>query len=359
VGARTYFGPNDSWRLQAYTAYGTKDQKFKYGISGKWMFDKANRFIISAGNRKDIEQIGASLTTSNDVLSRGFGSSGLLTLGSNGKLTKVNLTNLEFEIEPVKNLTFRTGFTYKTLESASTVFSLDYYTDLSQTTIKSKVNQSEINAQVDFTPNRKPIGFAVERYNADSPYSRVFINYSLGIKGMLKSDFDYKKIQLYYKQPFIIGPLGRSNVIVEVGKIYGTIPLGLMGIIPGNQSVFNMENAFSNLKYYEFVADQYVSIKWDHNFQGRFFSRIPIMRKLNWREIIGIKGVYGTVSEANRTINASGLIYIAPEDPYWEYSVGIGNIFKFIRIDCSWRGNYRNVSGSNNFAVNASLGFYF
>ncbi len=359
LGVRTYFGDNDLWRLQGYTAYGLKDNKFKYGISGKWMIDKANRFIISAGYRNDIEQIGASLTTSNDVLSSGFVSSGLLTFGNNGKLTKVNLTNFEFELEPVKNLTFRAGFSYRTLESASPTFSLDYYTDLSQSTIKSKVNQSEINAQIDFTPNRKPIGFAIERYNADSPFSRVFLNYSQGFKGLLKSDFDYKKIQLYYKQPLIIGPLGRSNLIVEVGKIYGAIPLGLMGIIPGNQSFSNIQNAFSNLNYYDFVADQYVSVKWDHNFQGRLFSRIPIIRKLNWREIIGVKGVYGTVSEANRTINASGLIYKAPETPYWEYSAGIGNIFKFIRIDCSWRGNYRNLPGSNNFAVKASLGFYF
>ena len=359
LGARTYFGPNDAWRLQGYTAYGLKDEKFKYGFSGKWMIDKRNRFIISGGNRKDVEQAGASLTTSNDVLNRGFGASGLLTVGSNGKLTNVNLTNIELEMEPVKNLTFRTGFTYRTLESASPVFSLDYYTDLSQTTIKSKVHQSEINAQVEFTPNRKPIGYSVERYNADSPFSRIFVGYSQGFKGIMNSDFDYKKIQLYYKQPLIIGPLGRSNLILEVGKTYGNIPLGLMSIIPGNQSVFMLENSFSNLKYYEFVADQYAMLQWEHNFQGRLFSRIPFMRKLNWREIIGVKTVYGTVSDNNKAINASGLVYKAPQTPYWEYSAGIGNIFKFFRVDCSWKGNYRDLPGSNNFAVKGSFGFYF
>jgi hypothetical protein len=38
--------------------------------------------------------------------------------------------------------------------------------------------------------------------------------------------------QLYYKQPIIIGPLGRTNVTVEMGKP-GTIPLGLLSVIPG------------------------------------------------------------------------------------------------------------------------------
>jgi hypothetical protein len=40
VGGRTYFGPNDLWRIQGYTAYGFEDNKFKYGVSGKWMIDK-------------------------------------------------------------------------------------------------------------------------------------------------------------------------------------------------------------------------------------------------------------------------------------------------------------------------------
>jgi hypothetical protein len=43
VGGRTYFGPNDPWRIQAFTAYGSDDNKFKYGLSGKWMLDKKNR----------------------------------------------------------------------------------------------------------------------------------------------------------------------------------------------------------------------------------------------------------------------------------------------------------------------------
>jgi hypothetical protein len=59
-----------------------------------------------------------------------------------------------------------------------------------------------------------------------------FVNYSHGFKGLLNSDFKYEKIQLYYKQPIIIGPLGRTNVTVEMGN-FGTIPLGLLSVIPG------------------------------------------------------------------------------------------------------------------------------
>jgi len=359
AGGRTYFGPNDLWRIQAYTAYGFDDNKFKYGVSGKWMVDKKNRVIISGGNRRDVEQIGASLTTTNDVLGRSYASSGLFTTAANGKLTNINLSTLAVEMEPVKNLTFQLGFSYRTLESASETFSLNYFTDNTFTTTASEVKQSELNLQVEYTPKRKTIGYGVERREVDSPYSRFFINYSQGFKGLIDSDFDYQKIQLYYKQPVVIGALGRSNFTMELGKTFGQVPLGLMSVVPGNQTYFIIQNTFSNLNFYEFVADEYATFQWEHNFNGKIFARIPGIRKLNLREIIGVRGVYGTVSDDNRAINASGLVYQAPEKPYWEYSAGIGNIFKVFRLDFAWRANYRDIPDTNNFTIKGSFGFYF
>jgi hypothetical protein len=364
LGGRTYFGPNDPWRVQAFTAYGFQDKKFKYGFAGKWMIEKKNRIIISGGNRRDIEQLGASLTTTNDILARNFGSSAFFTTGSNGKLTNIGLTNAYIAMEPIKNLTFQTGLSYKTLETASPVFSLDYYTTLPTTAnpagvVKSTTTQSEFNIQAEYTPNRRTIAYGVERSIASSPYTTLFVNYSQGYKGIVNSDFNYKKLEIYYKQPIIIGPLGRTNLILELGKTFGTVPLGLLSIVPGNQTFFTIENTFSNLNYYEFITDKYATFQWNHDFNGRLFARVPFMRKLNWREFVGVKAVYGTVSDANRAINASGLEYVAPENVYWEYNAGIGNIFKVFRLDFSWRGSYLDTPNTNRFTIKGSFGFYF
>ena len=358
-GGRTYFGPNDLWRIQGYTAYGFKDNKFKYGISGKWMVEKKNRIILSAGNRRDVEQIGVSLTSSNDVLGRSFASSSFFSSGKNNKLTAVNFSTLGFEIEPVKNLTFQTNLSYRTLKSASSEFSLDYFTDNSYTTTNSQIKQSEINLVAEFTPKRRTIGYGVERTEVDNNYARLFLSYSQGLKGVLDSDFDYQKLQFYYRQPVLIGGFGRLFTTVELGKTFGQVPLGLMGVIPGNQSYFIIDNTYNLLDYYDFVSDEYASLHFEHHFNGRLFSRIPLLRKLNWREIVGVKGVYGTVSDQNRLINASGLVYRAPEDVYWEYHAGIGNIFKVLRIDFAWRGSYLDIPDANKFTVKASFGFYF
>ena len=359
AGGRTYFGSNDKWRIQGYTAYGFRDNQFKYGISGRWMVNPNKRLILSVGNRRDVEQMGVSLTTSNDVLGRSFASSALFASGVNNQLTSVNLTTLGFEIEPAKNFTFQTNLTYRTLKSASSEFSLDYYTDLTQTEIKSEVKQSEINFVAEYTPKRKTVGYGVDRMDVDFNYARFFVSYSNGLKGVLNSDFNYQKLQLYYRQPALIGGFGRLFTTFETGKIFGEVPLGLMGVIPGNQSWFVIENTYNLLDYYDFVADEYASLHFEHHFNGRLFSRVPLLRKLNLREIIGIKGVYGRVSDENVMLNASGLTYIAPEDIYWEYHAGVGNIFKVLRVDFAWRGSYLEMPDARKFAVRASFGFYF
>ena len=359
LGGRTYFGPNDPWRIQGYTAYGFKDDKIKYGINARVMLNKKNRFIVSLGNRRDVEQIGVSLTTSNDVLGRSFASSSFFSSGTNNKLTNVNLTNLGFEIEPVKNLVFESSFSYRTLSSASPEFKLDYFTDNSYTSTSNKITQSEVNFLVNYTPKRKMVGYGVDRIDVDLNYPRIFVSYSQGLKGVFDSDFNYSKLQLYYRQPLLIGGFGRLFSTLEIGKTFGAVPLSLMGIIPGNQSYFIIDNTYNLLNYYDFVADQYTSLHLEHNFNGKLFARVPLLRKLNWREIIGVKAVYGSVSDENIALNASGQSYQAPVNGYYEYSAGIGNIFKVMRIDGAWRGSYFNVPDARKFTIRVGFGFYF
>lgn len=360
AGGRTFLGGNEPWRLQGYTAYGFKDDKFKYGFSGKWMLNPKSRFTVGLGNRRDVEQIGVSLTTTNDVMGRSFASSSLFSSGDNSKLTSINLSNFFMSIEPRNNLEFRVGASYRTLESASPeTFNLDYWVDKENNIKKAELAQSEIDFSVRYTPNRKTIGYGVERNEVTDTYSTLFINYSKGIKGLFNSDFDYQKVQFYYRQPILIGGFGRMFTTFEVGKTFGEVPLGLLNVVPGNQSYFTIENTYSLLNYYEFVTDTYASLHVEHNFNGKFLSRIPLLKKLNLREIIGVKGVWGEISDKNIALSASNINYVAPTKGYYEYSVGIGNIFKVFRIDFSWRGNYRDVPNANNFAIKGAFGFHF
>ncbi len=359
-GGRTYFGQNDIWRLEGYLAYGFKDDKFKYGISGKWLVDKKSRFIISGGNRRDVEQIGASLTTSTDVLGRSLASSAIVGTGTNDKLTNVNITTLAIEAEPLRNVITRLGGAYRTLESASPTFSLDYYTDNARTTTKSDVKQFESSFSLSYFPKREMTGYGVERRTKNDDFARLFAQVTGGDKNIFNGDFNYTKLQFSYLQPWSIGGFGRLYSTIEVGKTYGQVPLGLLSVVPGNQSYFTIYNSFSQLDFYEFVTDEYATLHLQHNFNGRIFSRIPVIKKYNLRAIIALRGVVGNISQENVDLNASGLVYNVPnKEAYYEYSFGIGNIFKVLRIDFNFRGNYLDNPEARKFGVTGAFGFSF
>jgi hypothetical protein len=363
TGLRTYFGKNDLWRLEGFLAYGLKDDKFKYGVSGKWLLDKKSRLIISGGNRRDVEQIGASLTTSTDVLGRSLASSSIVGTGSNDKLTSINLTSFAIEAEPWRNVVIKLGGNYRTLESASPTFSLDYNTETGE---ESAINQYESTLSLSFFPKRKLSGFGVERLETNTDYASLFAQMSRGDKTLFNSDFDYTKLQFSYRQPWQIGGFGRTYTTIEAGKTFGEVPLGLLSVIPGNQSYFSIYNTFSQLDYYEFVSDTYASFHIEHNFNGRLFSRIPFLRKFNLREIVGFRGVVGEISNENvalsTTSNLNTIPLKAPTKPYFEYGFGVGNIFKVFRIDFNFRGNYLNkfeYPDARKFGVTGTFGFYF
>lgn len=364
LGARTYFGENDTWRLEGYGAYGFTDHKFKHGISGKFLLDKKSRLIVSGGNRKDIEQLGVSLTATNDVLGRSIASSSLLTVGANNRLTKINLSALSIEIEPVTNLRVGIGGTFRTLSSAlPDDFSLAYVDPTSSTGISNEIRQFDFQTLLIYTPGKKTIGYGVERKNINDNYSTLLLKYTRGMDGIWGSDFTYDKLQFSYSQPWQVGGFGRLYSTVEIGKTFGEVPLGLLSVVPGNQTFFSNYGTFPNLDFYEFVTDTYASLHLEHNFNGRIFSRIPLLRKLNLREIIGLRGVWGKISDENKALNQPVLLSTplnAPSDKiYYEYSVGIGNIFKIFRIDFNFRGNYLDTPGARPFGVTGTFGFSF
>lgn len=341
LGGRTYFSPNDPWRLEGFAAYGFRDQRLKYGLSGKLLLDRKTRLTAYGGFRKDVEQTGASLTTTTDVLGRNLASSSLITVGANDRLTRLKLATVGFSIEPALNFSIRLTGSYRVLRSATDTFSINYLAE--DGTIEDDVHQPEVELGFFYTPNRKTTGYGVEQTIVNyGDFASIYLGYTKGLKDVLGGDFSYERIQGLYTQPFNIGGLGRLTSTIEAGKTFGDVNLSLLNPIPGNQTLFSIYNTFSQLDFYEFVSDEYVSIHLQHNFGGRILQRIPWIRDLNLREVIGFRTVIGDISQSNIALNRSSVVYQAPTKPYYEYSIGIGNIFKVFRIDFNIRGNYLN-----------------
>jgi hypothetical protein len=201
------------------------------------------------------------------------------------------------------------------------------------------------------------------RVTISSAYPIIQFSYVYGSPRTFKSDFEYHKLVLNVSQWFNFASIGWSKYIVEGGKIWGTLPYPLLKLHEGNQSFFYNESASNLMNYYEFVSDAWVSASYTHHFSGLLFNKIPLFRKLKWREVAHVRGVYGTLTSKNATYSQfpENLRSFARE-PYWEAGAGIENIFKVIRVDAIWRMSHLNDPGTRKtpkFGIFATMFFSF
>ncbi|KNB62636.1 hypothetical protein AC804_04015 [Chryseobacterium sp. Hurlbut01] len=362
IGARTYFGQNDPWRIEFYNAYGFKDHQFKYGVEGRYMFNRVNRFMIGAGTKRDITQLGVQLTTEAGILSRSFASSTVFARGENASLSSVNQTSIFTSIEPWKNFQVRIDGTMQNIKSANpSGFNLMYYRngDLRKTT-----NDSHVTISLIARPGAKFSQTGVDRYEHGTLAPTIVLKYTRGIEGLFNADFNYNKLQFMFYKPILLGSWGKTLLNFEAGKNFDTVPLALQNIIPGNQSYGLVPNTFAQLNYYEFVADTYSTLHIEHHFNGKILSFIPLIKKLKLREVAFIRGAYGSLSDASKNINAEGFKYSAPnEKVYYEYGFGLENIgfgnLRIFRVDFNWRGNYLDRPDISKFGIKAGFQFGF
>jgi len=109
----------------------------------------------------------------------------------------------------------------------------------------------------------------------------------------------------------------------------------------------------------------------DHTFNGLFFNKIPILKHLNWREMVTCKILYGDLTKTNDPKNNNDLLrfpvepdgtpitYTMGRTPYIEGSIGIGNIFKFFRVDLVKRFTYLNNPNVSEYGIRVRFRFDF
>ncbi|CAM1334082.1 DUF5686 family protein [Tenacibaculum aestuariivivum] len=349
VGFRSFKTKDDRFRVSGYLAYGFKDKKIKYGLEGRYLLSYKPRIAFGVAYQKDIEQLGSTLLNTTKLLGTSFGTDALFSRGDNFFLSKVEkvMTNFDYQIE--NNLHIGVNLSHSKIKSASSKnFSINYTDEFGH--IKSQITDLASDIYISFTPGRFVYGLGVERRFGNNIFPTLILNYRKGYKGFFNGTHTYDKLQFKYNHPILLGKFGVLDATLETGKIFGALPIGLLNIIPANQTLSLTKNTFSLLNYYDFVTDTYLATHFEHHFNGFFLNRIPLLKKLKLRSLITFRGAYGTISYKNIAISKSNINYNAPNKPYYEYGIGIENIgygnLRFLRIDAIWRSNYTPPAGS-------------
>ena len=254
------------------------------------------------------------------------------------KLTFVEKIGVNLEKDIRKDIILYGGFEWKEYTSIgiANYLSPNKMTGIDDTI--SRLQTTEFVVRYRWAKNEEFISGSFDRKSIRSKYPILAVQGTFGIKDLLGGDYEYQKIDLFLEQNVQLGIFGRIRYGLNAGKIYGSAAYPFLKVHEGNQSYWLMDNAFNKMNFFEFISDEYISGFIENHWDGFFFDRIPMIKKLKWRLVTTGKFVYGRVSDRNKVLlRIPSFTKPFGNTPYIEVAAGIENIFNLGRIDLFWR----------------------
>lgn len=353
IGGRTSSNFSKRTEFGAYTAYGTKDGNFKFGVSGKTFVSKTSRQIVELGYKKDVEQLGQSVNAfrQDNILSSVFRRT------PNTKLTLVEESRASYQREWFTGLDNTVMVRYRTLYPLGDLAYLKPGVAGEGPVTLHSIHTAEVSLNTRFAYKEKYVSGDFARISLGTDYPTVELHLAVGLPSMANSEYGYQKAVLHVYQRLQLGILGWTRVNAEAGRIWGTLPFPLLILHSGNETFYNDDLAFNTMNYFEFISDRYAQLFVEHHFEGLFFNRIPLLRKLKWREVFTAKAVVGSLDKEKHASEMRFLpgMYELDRGPFVEVSAGVENIFKILGVDGVWRLRYNDHPGTKLFALRLRL----
>ncbi len=353
LAGRTMAALNPHLFWEGYGAYGTKSRNWYYGTTFTYSLNKKKNSPFEFPMRN------LSFETTRDVTSPS--NENLLHNKDNIFMTFKSATQDEMYYYNRQRLAFtyetdwglRLGTSIK-WQSNRTAGNLHYF--LADSTEVKKIRTTEVGASITYNPGVTYANTKQKRMpiNLDSP--EITLAHTVGMKGLMGGQFNSNITQLaFYKRQWL-GSWGYLD-FHAIGKIqWNKVPFPLLLLPPINLSYFEKETSFSLMRDWEFLNDRqvYAALSWDLN--GKLFNRIPLVKKLKWREYLAVKAIWGHLTDKNNPYTPgdnTGLYYfprnshVMTNEPYVECVAGVHNILKFFSVEYVRRLSYKNFVKSN------------
>ncbi len=364
LGAMTNVNLSRRWFARAYMAYGFRDKRLKYMGSLEYSFvpkkSLDQEFPIHSlrlTHRYDVDKLAQHyLYTNQDNV--------FLTLRRHKdvRMQYLRTTRLEYRHEWYNHFSIALGIEHNIHESTRYVPFV--YADGD---VRQRYTQAGFTAQLRFAPGetfyqarsyRVPI-------NMDAPIMTLTQTYMP--KGFMGSLHEINKTELGIQKRFWFSAFGYADVIVKGEKVWSKVAYPDLLMPNVNLSYTIQPESYSLMKPMEFINDQ--ALSWDLTYWGNgvLMNRLPLIKRLRLREVLTLRGIWGSLSDKNNPAQSSD-VFLFPADalcqpmgdkPYMEAGVGIDNILTILRVDYVWRLTYRDHAGTDRRGVRIQLHFNF
>jgi len=350
-GGRTTTEFSKRYYFGAYGAYGFKDERFKYYLSAAYSLNNKSIYkfpenYIMASVQHDITIPGQNLEVTGE---NNFFLS--FKRGNNYVYLYDYSYRLDYKLEFENHFSYSLGINRLTQSPAGALYFINTGNNNETNSINNLITTT-VTAGLRYAPHEEFYQGKVYRSPVNNKYPVFSLDYTEGLKNAFGGQYNYQKLRARIDKRFYLSQLGFADVRFEAGHLFGQVPYPLLNIFPANQSYFFDIYSYNLMNFLEFVSDHYESIGIDQHFNGFFFNKIPLFKKLKWREVASFKAAYGGLSDENNpslhpllyqfpaTSTGQQITYALGNTPYVEGSVGIENIFKIVRLDLVRRFTY-------------------
>ena len=232
---------------------------------------------------------------------------------------------------------------------------------------------SDLMFSVRWAPGEEVINSKQRRHYVHQNNPIFTLSHTTGIKGILGSNYNYNVTELTAYKRIWLNSYGKISLNLRGAVQWNSVPFPLLLMPVANNSYIITRDMFCMINNMEFINDRYLSFQAEWDLSGKLFNRIPLLKKLKLREVIGFKALYGHLSDRNNPAKHLGdhdlfempmrdgqsIVHEMGNVPYMELNVGIHNILKIIRIDYVYRINYHDFPGVKKHGVRFCLEFDF
>ena len=335
--------------LDGFAAYGVRDKKMKYDALVEYSFIDRKQYrkefpmhSIRFEYMYDINKLGQQyMYTSKDnfllAIRRKRDTRATYLRKAELTYTREHYNGISYSAVLRNKREYATPYAvFDRINADGSLTSLDHY-DMTELELNFRYGYNEKFYQT--RNNRIPITFDAWVFN---------LSHVMGWKGFLGSSYNYQRTDIGLQKRLWFSAFGYTDIILKAGKVWTKVPYPLLILPNANLSYTIQPEAYTNMNAMEFINDEYASWDVTYYMNGLLLNRIPLIKKLKWREVFCFRGLWGRLSDKNNPAKSTGL-FAFPEGsmtlgkaPYMEASVGIENIFKFLRLDYVWRLNYRD-----------------
>jgi hypothetical protein len=356
IGAETNEFFSTRYHIFGYAAYGLRDHVFRYNVTAHFPLPEKNDLWrqFEFHYQYDLNQLGAQsqFLTFDNITS-------LLNPVELSKIMNIREWEMSLANEWIHSFTSNMLVHNSTYYDLPGIFDFRIKNSEGQIVHLPSFNTFEVGIENRYSYNEKYYRSGFYRYFVTTKAPVFLLNYYVGALNMDGKESIYNKFQLTMVHR-LAWLLGHTWYSVGVGKVIGKSPYPISFVTGSGQGYFLNNFDYNMLTQFEFVTDQYVSWYIEHHFDGYFLNKIPYVQRLKLREVIYMRGLWGSYSQSNYDALLPGFDFKSPSAyPYMEAGVGVENIFKVLRFDSIWRLTYRNNKAAANWEPKVSLSVIF